>query len=160
MPSKNSINRPKLTVNLARKTQSLAHKRDQRERAGLLKPARSSENSKSGQIKSVPLDLYFQGKEGKVAASGITTKTLSKKRAKKIERNIKYAEQRKLLAELQDKALNEDEMDLDLPASSKKTEERKITMKDALWKILDDTSSQGLVISNGQGTTLGGPVSS
>ena len=103
MPSKNSINRPKLTVNVARKTQSLAHKRDQRERAGLLKPARSSEKSKSGQIKSVPLDLYFQEKEGKVSGNGLTTKTLSKKRAKKIERNIKYAEQRKLLARSSDK---------------------------------------------------------
>ena len=154
MPSKNSINRPKLTVNVARKTQSLAHKRDQRERAGLLKPARSSEKSKSGQIKSVPLDLYFQEKEGKVSGNGLT------KRAKKIERNIKYAEQRKLLAELQDKVVNEDGMEVDLPAKTKKKEEKKSTLKDALWKILDDTSSQGLVISNGQGTTLGGPVSS
>lgn len=160
MPSKNSINRPKLTVNVARKTQSLAHKRDQRERAGLLKPARSSEKSKSGQIKSVPLDLYFQGKEGKVSGNGLTTKTLSKKRAKKIERNIKYAEQRKLLAELQDKVVNEDGMEVDLPPKTKKKEEKKNTLKDALWKILDDTSSQGLVISNGQGTTLGGPVPS
>lgn len=160
MPSKNSINRPKLTVNLNRKTQALAHKRNQRERAGLLKPARSSENSKSGQIKSIPLDLYFQEKEGKVSGSGLTTKTLSKKRAKKIERNIKYAEQRKLLADLQDKPVNDDEMDVDVPGKSKKKEEKKITLKDALRKILDDAPSQALVISNGQGTTLGGPVSS
>lgn len=164
MPSKNSINRPKLTVNLNRKTQSLARKRDQRERAGLLKPARSSENSESGQLKSVPLELYFQEKEGKTSSNQpLTTKTLSKKRAKKIERNIKYAEQRKLLAELQDKADNDDEMDVDVQTNIKlqKKEEKKSAltkMKDALWKVLDDSSSQGLVLNNGQGTTLGGPV--
>lgn len=164
MPSKNSINRPKLSVNLNRKTQSLAKKRDQRERAGLFQPARSSENSKSGQIKSVPLDLYFQEKQGKaVSNQPLTTKTLSKKRAKKIERNLKYAEQRRLLAELQDKAENEDGMELDVPSSNKsqKNEEKKsklTKMKDALWKVIDDSSSQGLVLEGGQGTTLGGPV--
>lgn len=162
MPSKNSINRPKLTTNLNRKTQSLARKRDQRERAGLLQPARSSENSKSGQVKSVPLELYFQEKEGQGAKQGLTTKTLSKKRAKKIERNLKYAEQRKLLAELQDKVENEDGMDVDVQTGkSQKREQKKSSlakMKDALWRVIDDSSSEGLVLSKGQGTTLGGPV--
>ncbi|QLQ78556.1 hypothetical protein HG537_0A08030 [Torulaspora globosa] len=160
MPSKNSINRPKLTPNLNRKNQSLARKRDQRERAGLLQPARSSENSKSGQVKSVPLELYFQGKTGQDGV--LTTKTLSKKRAKKIERNLKYAEQRKLLAELQDKVENEDGMEVDVPAGkTQKREEKKSSltkMKDALWKVLDDSSSEGFVLTKGQGTTLGGPV--
>ncbi|QLL33793.1 hypothetical protein HG536_0F01180 [Torulaspora globosa] len=163
MPSKNSINRPKLTTNLNRKTQSLARKRDQRERAGLLQPARSSEKSKSGQVKSVPLELYFHGKVGQTAGNqALTTKTLSKKRAKKIERNLKYAEQRKLLAELQDKVANEDGMEVDVQAGkSQKREEKKSSlakMKDALWRVIDDSSSQGLVLNGGQGTTLGGPV--
>lgn len=163
MPSKNSINRPKLTVNLHRKVHSLAKKRAQRERAGLLQPARSSLSSKSGHIKSVPLDLYFQDKEGKVNSGPLTTKTLSKKRAKKIERNLKYAEQRKLLTDIQAKLEQEDGMDLDVHSADntkivKDEKKSALTrMKDALWSIIDDTSSQGLILENGQGTTLGGP---
>ncbi|QLG74740.1 hypothetical protein HG535_0H00650 [Zygotorulaspora mrakii] len=163
MPSKNSINRPKLTVNVNRKNQSLARKRNAREKAGLLKPARSSENSKSGEVKSVPLDLYFQQKndDGTKTSSGLTTRTLSKKRAKKIERNIKYAEQRKLLTDVQANMENEDGMEIDILSKEKKSKDVKKSalknLKDAIWNILDDTSSPGLVLANGQGTTLGGP---
>lgn len=162
MPSKNSINRPKLTVNVNRKTQALARKRNERERAGLLQPARSSENSKSGQVRSVALDLYFQDKNGngKVSGPSLTTRTLSKKRAKKIERNIKYAEQRKLLADVQAKAESEDGMELDIATDEKKKDVKKSALtklKDSLWNVLDDTSSPGLVLENSQGTTLGGP---
>lgn len=150
-----------MTVNVHRKVHSLAKKRDQRERAGLLKPARSSDSSKSGHIKSVPLDLYFEGKEGKVNSSPLTTKTISKKRAKKIERNLKYAEQRRLLADIQAKVENEDGMELDVQSAVNTEKDGKkgplTKMKDALWSIINDTSSQGLILENGQGTTLGGP---
>ncbi|AJR73342.1 Alb1p [Saccharomyces cerevisiae YJM1400] len=172
MPSKNSINRPKLTSNLHYKVHSLNKKRAQRERAGLLKPARSSVNSKSGEIKSVALDLYFQNKKNESQNStavtlqnassspaSITTRTLSKKRAKKIERNLKYATQRKLLVDASAKL--EDEMDIDLDGGKKvKENEKKSSLtlvKEALWSVIDDTASQGLIIENGQGTTLGGP---
>ncbi|EDO18124.1 hypothetical protein Kpol_1031p28 [Vanderwaltozyma polyspora DSM 70294] len=157
MPSKNSINRPKLTVNLNKKSQRLGQKRADRERKGLLQPERSSEASKSGEIKSVPLDLYFNGKESNNNSS-ITTKTLSKKRAKKIERNLKYAQQRKLLVDVQAKE------DIDMNVESNKTkgngkEKTPLTkMKDALWNVIEDTSSQGLTLKTGQGTTLGGPT--
>ncbi len=172
MPSKNSINRPKLTSNLHHKVHSLNKKRAQRERAGLLKPARSSVNSKSGEIKSVALDLYFQNKKNESQNStavtlqnassspaSITTRTLSKKRAKKIERNLKYATQRKLLVDASAKL--EDEMEIDLDGGKKvKENEKKSTLtlvKEALWSVIDDTASQGLIIENRQGTTLGGP---
>lgn len=173
MPSKNSINRPKLTSNLNHRVHSLGKKRAHRERAGLLQPARSSVNSRSGEIKSVALDLYFQNKkdEGQTSTAvtlptapshpaSVTTRTLSKKRAKKIERNLKYAAQRKLLVDAS--AEVEDGMDIDLDSTKKvKENERKKSsltlVKEALWNVIDDTSSHGLLIENGQGTTLGGP---
>lgn len=158
MPSKNSVNRPKLTVNLNKRSQQLGLKRAQRERAGLLQPARSSVNSKSGEIKSVALDLYFQDKDNVEPMSKVTTKTLSKKRAKKIERNIKYAEQRKLLTDVQAKLENND-MEVDSKKHDKKIvkEQSSLTkVKNALWNILEDKASQGLVLGSGQGTTLGG----
>ncbi|SCU96314.1 LAFA_0G05666g1_1 [Lachancea sp. 'fantastica'] len=154
MPSKNSINRPKQQVNLNRKVHSLARKRDAMDRAGLLKPARSSGESKSGLARSIPVDLYRGEKQ---SAGPITTKTLSKKRAKKIERNIKYAEQRKLLVDVQKKT--DDSMDLDMdskkPASAPKSQLERV--KAALFKAMDDTASNGLVLDAGAGTTLGGP---
>ncbi|SCU99795.1 LAME_0G05556g1_1 [Lachancea meyersii CBS 8951] len=154
MPSRNSINRPKQQVNLNRKVHSLAKKRDAMDRAGLLKPARSSEQSKSGLAKSIPMDLY---KGEKLSAGPLTTKTLSKKRAKKIERNMKYAEQRKLLVDVQKKA--EDSMDLDVEskkqASAPKGQLERV--KTALFKAVEDTASSGLVLEAGAGTTLGGP---
>lgn len=173
MPSKNSINRPKLTPNVHHKVHSLNKKRAQRERAGLLKPARSSANSKSGEIKSVALDLYFENKKSESQGStavtlpntasppaSITTRTLSKKRAKKIERNLKYAAQRKLLVDASAKL--EDGMDIDLDSSKKVKENGKKSsltlVKEALWSVIDDAASHGLIIENGQGTTLGGPV--
>ncbi|CAI6732046.1 ANL_collapsed_G0028730.mRNA.1.CDS.1 [Saccharomyces cerevisiae] len=153
MPSKNSINRPKLTSNLHHKVHSLNKKRAQRERA-------------------VALDLYFQNKKNESQNStavtlqnassspaSITTRTLSKKRAKKIERNLKYATQRKLLVDASAKL--EDEMEIDLDGGKKvKENEKKSSLtlvKEALWSVIDDTASQGLIIENGQGTTLGGP---
>ncbi|CCK73592.1 Alb1p NDAI_0G06090 [Naumovozyma dairenensis CBS 421] len=178
MPSKNSINRPKLTVNLHRKAQKAGKKRAARERAGHYKPARSADASKSGEIKSVALDLYFNDKDKTGQAStntstlasgngSVTTKTLSKKRAKKIERSLRYAEQRKLLIDLQAKLENGNDdtaMDVDGGEVVKRVRENKkeksalTQMKEALWNVLDDaSSSQGLVIGSGQGTTLGGP---
>lgn len=159
MPSKNSINRPKQTVNLNRKVHSQARKRDARERAGLLQPARSSELSKSGHVKSIPLDLY---KGEQLTTGPVTTKTLSKKRAKKIERNLKYIEQRKLLVDVQAKA--EDEMEVDDAGAGVLTKKQKpvtktvlAKVKEALWNAIEDASSQGLNLDNGNGTTLGGP---
>lgn len=157
MPSKNSINRPKQQMNLNRKVHSLAKKRDARERAGLLQPARSHEDSKSGQPKSVPIDLY----KGEQSSAGpVTTKTLSKKRAKKIERNMRYAEQRKLLVDVQKKAEDGMEVDGEVAASiagsdaAKKSQFARV--KDAFFRAMEDTASSGLVLENGAGTTLGG----
>ncbi|SCV01895.1 LAMI_0G14444g1_1 [Lachancea mirantina] len=155
MPSKNSINRPHHTTTVNHKIRSLAKKRDARERAGLLQPARSDARSKSGEIRSIPIDLY-KGEHG--SHGPITTKTLSKKRAKKIERNLKYAEQRKLLVDVQKKA--EDSMEIDRVKSVEKRAGETTALsrvKAAIFQVLDDSTNTGLVLENGNGTTLGGP---
>lgn len=158
MPSKNSINRPKLVTNLKNRAQKAGLKRSRRDQRGEFQPARSSEDSRSGEIKSVALDLYFQNEK---TGGSITNKTLSKKRSQKIERNLKYAQQRKLLTDLQ--AKSENDMDVDSSASAlvkkvKESKTNKLSMiKKAMWNVLDDTQSQTLPLSSsGQGTTLGG----
>lgn len=126
------------------------------ERKGLLAPARSSSSSKSGQLKSVPLDLY----RGENLGSGaLTTKTLSRKRAKKIERNLKYVEQRKLLVDLQSKTEEDGDMQVDMPVVKKEKETKKgqlEKMREAISTVLEDIQSQGLTLQTGAGTTLGG----
>ena len=172
MPSKNSINRPKLTTNVRAKQQTLARKRDARERKGHFTLARSEEGSRSGEAKSAPVDLYF-GRESPATRraqpgrGGLTTKTLSKKRAQKIERNLKYAAQRRLLTDVQ-AGIESDEMSVDATgqakaiarkqeiASAKASKNNSSLVREALWKAIDDASTQGLTLQTGNGTTLGG----
>lgn len=169
MPSKNSINRPKLTTNLKSKAQKAGLKRSQRDQRGDFQPARSSDNSKSGEIKSVALDLYFNEKNRDTGNGNITRKTLSKKRAQKIERNLKYAQQRKvqenkLLTDLQAKMEATGDMDVDISTAKGKKDTKKNTsklelIKKAMWNVIEDTQSASNLnnlTTNGQGTTLGG----
>ena len=125
------------------------------ERQGLFAPARSSDSSKSGYLKSIPMDLY----NGETLSRGpTTTKTLSKKRAKKIERNLKYVEQRKLLVDLQSKTEEDGNMQLDMPSTKKDRGTKKgqlEKMRDAISTVLEDIQSQGLSLQTGSGTTLG-----
>ncbi|AGO14258.1 AaceriAFL209Wp [[Ashbya] aceris (nom. inval.)] len=156
MPSKNSINRPKQKLNLQHRVQKNAAKRSARERAGLLAPPRSSEQSQSGRAKSIPLDL-FRGE--RVDQGPITTKTLSKKRAKKIERNLRYVEQRKLLVDVQ--AARESGMEIDVEtAGSGKTKAQQTgplqKVKESIWSALEDVAAQDMIVQTGAGTTLGG----
>lgn len=157
MPSKNSINRPKLTKNVQHRQQRNNAKRLARERKGELQPTRSSEDSKSGEIKSVALDIYFNSsnKDKSTIGSGVVTnKTLSKKRAKKIERNLKYAQQRKLINDIN--LTNDIDLDIDEDEVKHKKINNLTKVKDAMWNIIEDTNSTGLLlINNGQGTTLG-----
>ncbi|AET39987.1 Alb1p Ecym_5218 [Eremothecium cymbalariae DBVPG len=155
MPSKNSINRPKQKINLQHKVRSNAAKRLAREKAGLLAPPRSSTASKSGQARSIPWELY---KGESVERGPMTTKTLSKKRAKKIERNLRYVEQRKLLIDIQ--AAKESGMEIDdssvkVAKVQKKGAIEKV--KECMWSVLEDTTTQGFTLHTGTGTTLGGP---
>lgn len=182
MPSRNSINRPKLTVSLNRKNKHLAAKRLRRERAGEFSPARSSSQSKSGKIRSVPLELYFaqqgQDADGNGNVPVLTRKKLSKKKAQKIARDLRHIQRQQ---EREKKSLsgdasvpNTDDMNVDAGVSSSKSMQRKMDIanakmsknklsliKNALWKALETNNNNntpnGLIVVGGQGTTLGGP---
>ncbi|CCE61791.1 hypothetical protein TPHA_0B01190 [Tetrapisispora phaffii CBS 4417] len=168
MASKNSVNKPKLTVNVSKRNQHKANKRAQMEKNGEFQPSRSSGNFVSNQVKSIPVQLYFKDESSLNSSnsnlsSATTTKTLSKKRAKKIARNLKYVQQRKLLVDVQAKHENDMAIDADSVAKVERQKgngkEKTVLarMKDALWNVLEDSSSQPLVLATGQGTTLGGP---
>lgn len=67
------------------------------------------------------------------------------------------------MVDLQSK--HDEEMDMDMESTSGKNKKGNgkektslAKMKDALWEVLEDASTQPLTLSNGQGTTLGGPV--
>ncbi|KAH3685011.1 hypothetical protein WICPIJ_004043 [Wickerhamomyces pijperi] len=157
MPSRNSINKPKDTMNQAHRRAAVAKKRAARARRGDFAPPRSAAASQSGEIKSTALALYT----GAVEERGPwTTKTLSNKRKQKIERNKKYvaARNNKLLIDAQ--ATAEEKMDVDEePNPVQKKLIKKNTVKDALWSVIEDgVTSQLIVDAQGEGTTLGGPV--
>ncbi|KAL6948923.1 hypothetical protein ACO0QE_001402 [Hanseniaspora vineae] len=163
MPSKNSINRPKDTTHQARKLRQLSKKRQQREQKGLFAPSRSSDSSKSGQAYSESYDLY-KGEYSRDAGNAVTNKTLSKKRAQKIERNLRYAEQRKLMIDLEKNA-EESGMAVDsvnsssssaLAKQNKKKESELERIRSSMWEAIEEQKSTGLLLQNGTGTTLGG----
>lgn len=150
MASKNNINKPKYTTQKNHRTRQNAIKRAQRERNGTIKPARSERNDPKNISKSAALELYFNNKINTNGNTALTTKTLSKKREKKIERMIKYVERRN------PKINDDDDMDIE----TKRIREVKQTdlgkLKDALWKALgEDWSFKQNLVSTGQGTTLG-----
>ncbi|KAH3673653.1 hypothetical protein WICMUC_003556 [Wickerhamomyces mucosus] len=160
MPSRNSINKPKDTINQARKRASVSRKRAARARNGEFAPARSSEASTSGLPKSTALALY----NGASQSGVLTTKTLSKKRSQKIERNKKYIARRKLDEErllIDAQANAEESMHVDDEVVKQVEEPKKSkinTIKDALWSVIEDRSTESLIVdSTGEGTTLGGP---
>lgn len=157
MPSKNSINRPKQKIGLNRKIHKNAAKRNARERAGLLAPPRSNLHSMSGQIKSIPLELF---KGTRLEKGTITTKTLSKKCAKKIERNLKYNQQRKILAQIQ-AGINLG-MEIDIksePVNGESIDGQKggdlQKVKASFWKALEGSRTRHLNLQVGNGTILG-----
>lgn len=156
MPSRNSVNKPKDTINQARKRASLAKKRAARVRKGLIAPPRSSTSSSSGQPKSTAVALY----SGAMPTGAITTKTLSNKRLKKIERNKKYVAKRNEQVLIDAQAQAEDSMEIDDVESPAQVQKSKInTVKDALWSVIEDSAASAFIMeANGEGTTLGGPV--
>lgn len=153
MPSRNSINKPKDTINQARKRAGLSKKRADRTRRGLVAPPRSSASSTSGMPKSTAVALYT----GSKPAGRMTTQTLSTKRFKKIERNKRYVAKRQEQLMIDVQAQVEDQMELDEEVEAKP--ETKInSVKSALWSVIDDATAAGLSVdANGEGTTLGGP---
>lgn len=154
MPSKNSINKPKQGINKNKKSASLAKKRSARIRSGLVAPPRSSSLSTSGQPRSTAIALY----NGEQVSTRLTTMTLSKKRAQKIERNKRYIEKRKLeekiLIDVTSKLEESMDVDVELPKKVKKAS--KIDqVKQALLSVVEDKTSDNFILQTGEGTTLG-----
>ncbi|CCK72338.1 Alb1p KNAG_0J02590 [Huiozyma naganishii CBS 8797] len=148
MPSKNSVNRPKLTANLRRRAQKLGQKRARRTAQGHFALGREDA---LGAGKSAPLDVYFgrvgvQGSHAEGSKDGrVTSRTLSGKRLRKIERNLRYAKKRQGKEQKQAPPAS-------APAGPL------TALRNALWSVLGDSPSAGLIIdtTGNAGTTLGG----
>ncbi|GME97947.1 hypothetical protein B5S28_g3025 [[Candida] boidinii] len=161
MPSRNSVNRPKDNLNRIRKAQNLAKKRVRRGTT-----PRSTERT-SVVLPSTSIALYTGG-DSSDSSIGITNKTISKKTAKKIERNRKYAilrnggkNAKKLLIDIQ--AKKESSMDIDgteesSNANSNSKRSKSDLVREALWSVIEDVATNNYNVDvNGEGTTLGGP---
>ncbi|OUM54227.1 hypothetical protein BVG19_g3586 [[Candida] boidinii] len=160
MPSRNSVNRPKDNLNRIRKAQSLAKKRVRRGTT-----PRSTERT-TVVLPSTSIALYTgDASDGSI---GITSKSISKKTAKKIERNRKYAilrnggkNAKKLLIDIQ--AKKESSMDIDgesaNTSSNANTKRSKSDLvREALWSVIEDVATNNYNVDvTGEGTTLGGP---
>ncbi|OWB81853.1 hypothetical protein B5S33_g473 [[Candida] boidinii] len=160
MPSRNSVNRPKDNLNRIRKAQSLAKKRVRRGTT-----PRSTERT-TVVLPSTSIALYTG--DASDSSIGITSKSISKKTAKKIERNRKYAilrnggkNAKKLLIDIQ--AKKESSMDIDGEASnassnSNTKRSKSDLVREALWSVIEDVATNNYNVDvTGEGTTLGGP---
>lgn len=148
MPSKNSINKPK--DNLIRQRKShLASKRRQRRANQSVTVIKTSQ----GTTAIVPIT----NNRGGVIANTV----ISKKKAKKMERNLKYAEMRR-----NNKVNNHKKVDIDVDMKVDDNDVelnnkggKESAIRKSLWTIVESAKVSGvpLAIAVGEGTTLGGP---
>ncbi|KAF6010761.1 hypothetical protein HII13_002874 [Brettanomyces bruxellensis] len=145
------VNRPGKALSRARRGKHLSSKRAYRT-SRLSRLEASNKNSLTPNTKLI-------------AANGvITNRVLSKKRAKKIARNMKYAKARKeqskkIVDDLNKK--NDDSMDIDSEHKSNRRELRHPDKEDpirkALWLLIEKNGSMFPDSASTEGTTLGGP---
>ncbi|SGZ53238.1 CIC11C00000003647 [Sungouiella intermedia] len=160
MPSRNSINKPKGKIHRAQHGAAISKKRAARSKAAL--PTRSSAGRYNTETAPRPTDshaLALYSGSGPSLGSGVTTKSLSKKRAKKIERNSRYVAKRNEQLSI-DLAAKEEGMDVDMDGESKRVRNKKPQtqlekVKEALWAAVDDVSGAFEVDVLGEGTTIG-----
>ncbi|GMM44760.1 Alb1 protein [Pichia kluyveri] len=143
MPSKNSVNKPKANITRQRKSHLLSKRRAIRSRQAV-----TTIQSSNGSLAIVPI------KNG----GGVVANTImSNKKAKKVNRNIKYAERR---VEEMSKGKkgnsnnnnnDDDGMDID------EINEKNKTIRESLWNLIENckVNGLGLQVSKGNGTTLG-----
>lgn len=104
MPSKNSINRPKQLSNNKKKQQKAHKKSIFRNEYGLNSKNSATRGARARSDYSTQLEIYkneYQPLEvhhGKLT-NLLSSKSLSKKRSQKIDRNLKYVQKRQLLKE-------------------------------------------------------------
>lgn len=148
MPSTFSINKPSKAITLRNHEQRLARKRAARAKA--VKPFTPTAASKPDDPKSAAYykDIIARG-------TGVITKTLSKKRAQKLERNARFAAKRN-----QQLALQEGGMEVDMPVIKKekkqKPESHLEKVRKALRTAVEDSAASSMVMdASGEGTTIG-----
>lgn len=89
--------------------------------------------------------------------SGVTTQTVSKKAARKLERNRRHVQRRKEA----DAATQVGSMDIDMDSVSKAHKKQKAQthldkVKQALWTAVEDANTSGMSLdTSGEGTTIG-----
>lgn len=126
MPSKNSINKPKENMKRQRKSLSASKRRAVRARQSVTVVKQSD-----GSTAIVPLN------SNKIGSGVIANTVLSNKKAKKLERNLKYAKLRRdgMLPKTESEPVVENEF------------------RKALWTVVE---SPVVLRQGGEGTTLGG----
>lgn len=161
MASKNSINKPKGKLHRAAHANRLGQKRAAR--AKLAAPTRSSHGRYNVDTVPRPTDskalALYSGTGPSACTRAVTTNILSKKRARKIERNARYIAKRKL--QLDADLAAQEGMDVDRETIGKRQKEVKPEtklekVKKALWTAVADASAERLALEvSGEGTTLG-----
>ncbi|PSK38932.1 hypothetical protein C7M61_002237 [Candidozyma pseudohaemuli] len=159
MPSRNLVNKPKNKIHRAHHAQQLGKKRAAR--AASILPTRSSHGRFNTETVPRPSDskaVALYNGSMPLPASGVTTNTLSNKRARKLERNSRYIAKRneQLNIDLEAKR----EMDIDMDGVKKNKHEKEPTqldkVKKALWAVVEDTDAVGMNLNvSGEGTTIG-----
>ena len=161
MPSRNSVNKPKGKLQAAHRSNVISKKKAYR--ANRVVPTRSSNGRYNTDTAPRPTDskalaLYSGGLAS--TGNGVTTTTLSKKRAKKIERNKRYVAKRNEQLNI-DLAVKQEGMDIDMEPQGKRVKPQKPPttldkVKEALWAAVEDSTSgdMGLNVLS-EGTTIG-----
>lgn len=161
MPSRNSINKPKDKILRNKHSLSIGKKRASRKKHAEATASSTSRYNadelapRPTESKSVAL---FRGNPSSDATK-ITTKSLSKKRIRKLERNQKYINKRNENLKIDIIAQQED-MQVDDGGADRS--EKKVSdlekVKKIIWSAVEDRAAGGLDVGTGRegsGTTLG-----
>lgn len=139
MPSKNSINKPKDNLIRQRKSNLASKRRAKRSRQSVTVIKQSN-----GETALVPLS----NNRGGVIANTV----ISNKKAKKLERNLKYAKLRRDGGKLTNK------QDVEMGEGVSDVQDKDNVFRKLLWNVVEAAQTNGVVLNgaSGAGTTLGG----
>lgn len=137
MPSKNSINKPKDNLIRQRKSNLASKRRAKRSRQAITVIKQSN-----GETAIVPL----ANNRGGVIANTV----ISNKKAKKLERNLKYAKLRR------DGSKKSGDVEMGEGVNGNVQDKDNVFRKE-LWKVVEAAQTNGVVLNGvvGEGTTLG-----
>ncbi|CCE82678.1 Piso0_002416 [Millerozyma farinosa CBS 7064] len=163
MPSRNSVNKPKDKILRNSHSAAIGKKRASRQKSAPKTRSSTFRYNENSNVKPSPTEsnsLALYSGRPIDATGGITTKSLSKKRAKKISRNQKYIAQRNEQLGIDLKAKEESmEVEDENPAENEDSSKSSSVdaVRKALWSVVKDTTAGVLQIAaeHGEGTTLG-----